>query len=94
MDCWFDSGCAPFAQWHHPFDENRTFDSSFPVDYICEGVDQTRGWFYTLHVIGGLVFNNIAFKNVVSNGLVLDKKGQKMSVIYLTNPFRYDTLYM
>ena len=58
MDCWFDSGCAPFAQWHHPFDPNNTFDSSFPVDYICEGVDQTRGWFYTLLAVSTTVLTH------------------------------------
>ena len=81
IDVWFDSGSMPYAQWHYPFEHKEKIDDGvdFPADFIAEGVDQTRGWFYTLHVIGGLVFNNIAFKNVVSNGLVLDKKGQKMS---------------
>ena len=81
IDVWFDSGSMPYAQWHYPFEHKDKIDDGvdFPADFIAEGVDQTRGWFYTLHVIGGLVFDNIAFKNVVSNGLVLDKKGQKMS---------------
>ncbi len=79
MDCWFDSGCAPFAQWHHPFDENRTFDSSFPVDYICEGVDQTRGWFYTLLAVSTTVFDSPAYKRCLSLGLILDAEGKKMS---------------
>ena len=81
IDVWFDSGSMPYAQWHYPFEHKEKIDEGldFPADFIAEGVDQTRGWFYTLHVIGGLVFDNIAFKNVVSNGLVLDKNGQKMS---------------
>ena len=79
MDCWFDSGCAPFAQWHHPFDDNKTFDSSFPVDYICEGVDQTRGWFYTLLAVSTTVFDSPAYKRCLSLGLILDAEGKKMS---------------
>ncbi|MEE3020528.1 MAG: isoleucine--tRNA ligase, partial [Bacteroidota bacterium] len=81
IDVWFDSGSMPYAQWHYPFENKDKIDEAvaFPADFIAEGVDQTRGWFYTLHVIGGLVFNSIAYKNVVSNGLVLDKNGQKMS---------------
>ena len=79
MDCWFDSGCAPFAQWHHPFDENKTFDASFPVDYICEGVDQTRGWFYTLLAVSTTVFDSPAYKRCLSLGLILDAEGKKMS---------------
>ncbi|MGC6422079.1 MAG: isoleucine--tRNA ligase [Flavobacteriaceae bacterium] len=81
IDVWFDSGSMPYAQWHYPFENKEKIDSgeAFPADYIAEGVDQTRGWFYTLHAIGTLVFDQIAFKNVISNGLVLDKKGQKMS---------------
>ena len=81
IDVWFDSGSMPYAQWHYPFENKDKIDESvaFPADFIAEGVDQTRGWFYTLHVIGGMVFNSIAYKNVVSNGLVLDKNGQKMS---------------
>lgn len=81
IDVWFDSGAMPYAQWHYPFENKEKIDqnTSFPADYIAEGVDQTRGWFYTLHAIAGLVFDSIAYKNVVSNGLVLDKNGQKMS---------------
>ncbi|ESU29128.1 isoleucyl-tRNA synthetase [Flavobacterium limnosediminis JC2902] len=81
IDVWFDSGSMPYAQWHYPFENNELIDEnkSFPADFIAEGVDQTRGWFYTLHAIGTLVFDKVAYKNVVSNGLVLDKNGQKMS---------------
>ncbi|MDH7912215.1 isoleucine--tRNA ligase [Winogradskyella sp. SYSU M77433] len=81
IDVWFDSGSMPYAQWHYPF-ENKDFidkKEAFPADFIAEGVDQTRGWFYTLHAIGTMVFDSVAYKNVVSNGLVLDKNGQKMS---------------
>ncbi len=81
IDVWFDSGAMPYAQWHYPFENQQMIDGneSFPADFIAEGVDQTRGWFYTLHAIGTLVFGKKAYKNVVSNGLVLDKNGQKMS---------------
>mgnify|MGYP001164992490 FL=1 len=81
IDVWFDSGSMPYAQWHYPFENKELIDQGtcFPADYIAEGVDQTRGWFYTLHAISTLVFKQKAFKNVVSNGLVLDKNGQKMS---------------
>jgi len=81
IDVWFDSGAMPYAQWHYPFENKDKIDENkdFPADFIAEGVDQTRGWFYTLHAIGTLVFDKIAYKNVVSNGLVLDKNGQKMS---------------
>jgi isoleucyl-tRNA synthetase len=81
IDVWFDSGAMPYAQWHYPFENKEKIDENkdFPADFIAEGVDQTRGWFYTLHAIGTLVFDKIAYKNVVSNGLVLDKNGQKMS---------------
>jgi isoleucyl-tRNA synthetase len=81
IDVWFDSGAMPYAQWHYPF-ENKDFidnNKAFPADFIAEGVDQTRGWFYTLHAIATMCFDSVAFKNVVSNGLVLDKNGQKMS---------------
>lgn len=78
IDVWFDSGAMPYAQWHYPF-ENNSIKDIIPADFIAEGVDQTRGWFYTLHAIGALVFDSVAYKNVVSNGLVLDKNGQKMS---------------
>ncbi|AWG24375.1 isoleucine--tRNA ligase [Flavobacterium kingsejongi] len=81
IDVWFDSGAMPYAQWHYPFENKELIDENkaFPADFIAEGVDQTRGWFYTLHAIGTLVFDKVAYKNVVSNGLVLDKNGQKMS---------------
>ena len=81
IDVWFDSGSMPYAQWHYPFENKNKIDNNeaFPADYIAEGVDQTRGWFYTLHTIATTVFKSIAYKNVISNGLVLDKNGQKMS---------------
>jgi isoleucyl-tRNA synthetase len=81
IDVWFDSGSMPYAQWHYPFENRDKIDDNkdFPADFIAEGVDQTRGWFYTLHAISSLVFDKVAYKNVVSNGLVLDKNGQKMS---------------
>ncbi|WP_117882209.1 isoleucine--tRNA ligase [Aureibaculum luteum] len=81
IDVWFDSGSMPYAQWHYPFENRALIDENkfYPADFIAEGVDQTRGWFYTLHAIGTLVFDSNAYKNVVSNGLVLDKEGKKMS---------------
>ena len=81
MDVWFDSGSMPYAQWHYPFENKDKIENntSYPADFIAEGVDQTRGWFYTLHAISSMVFEKVAYKNVVSNGLVLDKNGQKMS---------------
>lgn len=79
IDVWFDSGAMPYAQWHHPFENEDKFKHNFPADFIAEGVDQTRGWFYTLHAIASMVYDSVAFKNVVSNGLVLDKDGRKMS---------------
>ncbi|MDG2193462.1 MAG: isoleucine--tRNA ligase [Polaribacter sp.] len=81
IDVWFDSGSMPYAQWHYPFENKELIDNkeTYPADFIAEGVDQTRGWFYTLHAIGTMVFDSVAYKNVVSNGLVLDKNGQKMS---------------
>ena len=81
IDVWFESGSMPYAQIHYPFENKDLIDkkTEFPADFIAEGVDQTRGWFYTLHAISSLVFNSISYKNVVSNGLVLDKNGQKMS---------------
>jgi isoleucyl-tRNA synthetase len=79
IDVWFDSGAMPYAQWHYPFENAETFKKSFPADFIAEGVDQTRGWFYTLHAIAVMLFDSVAYKNVVSNGLVLDKNGNKMS---------------
>ncbi|MEY4861508.1 MAG: hypothetical protein RL059_1212, partial [Bacteroidota bacterium] len=81
IDVWFDSGAMPYAQWHYPFENKGLIDNNeaFPADFIAEGVDQTRGWFYTLHAISTLVFGSVAYKNVLSNGLVLDKNGLKMS---------------
>jgi isoleucyl-tRNA synthetase len=79
IDVWFDSGAMPYAQWHFPFENKETFAQSFPADFIAEGVDQTRGWFYTLHAIATMLFDSVAYKNVMSNGLVLDKSGNKMS---------------
>lgn len=79
LDVWFDSGAMPFAQWHYPFENQDVFSRNFPADFICEGVDQTRGWFYTLHAIAALVEEQVAFKNCVVNGLILDEKGEKMS---------------
>jgi isoleucyl-tRNA synthetase len=79
VDVWFDSGAMPYAQWHFPFENKETFEQYFPADFIAEGVDQTRGWFYTLHALAVLLFDSVAYKTVVSNGLVLDKNGNKMS---------------
>lgn len=81
IDVWFDSGAMPYAQWHYPFENKEKVEQegAYPADFIAEGVDQTRGWFFTLHAISSMVFDKVAFKNVISNGLVLDKKGQKMS---------------
>ena len=79
IDVWFDSGAMPYAQWHYPFENQQKFWSAYPADFIAEGVDQTRGWFFTLHAIAVMLNDSLAFKNVVSNGLVLDKNGNKMS---------------
>lgn len=79
IDVWFDSGAMPYAQWHYPFENKAIFDQNYPADFIAEGVDQTRGWFFTLHAISGMLFDSVAFKNVIANGLVLDKDGNKMS---------------
>ena len=79
IDVWFDSGAMPYAQWHYPFENKEAFAQAYPADFIAEGVDQTRGWFFTLHAIAVMIFDSIAYKNVVSNGLVLDKNGNKMS---------------
>lgn len=89
IDVWFDSGAMPFAQWHFPFENKEIFDGNYPADFIAEGVDQTRGWFFTLHAIATMVFDNVAFRNVISNGLVLDKNGNKMSkrLGNVVNPF-------
>ncbi len=89
IDVWFDSGSMPYAQWHYPFENQEKFQRNFPADFIAEGVDQTRGWFYTLHAIGVMAFDSVAYKAVVSNGLVLDKQGRKMSKRWgnAVNPF-------
>lgn len=79
IDVWYDSGAMPFAQFHYPFENKEYFENNYPADFIAEGVDQTRGWFYSLHAIGSFLFNKPAFKNVLVNELILDKKGQKMS---------------
>ena len=81
IDVWFDSGSMPYAQWHYPFENKDKVEDggAFPANFIAEGVDQTRGWFFTLHAISSMVFESVAFKNVISNGLVLDKNGMKMS---------------
>jgi len=97
IDVWFDSGSMPYAQWHYPFENKDLIDEnkSFPADFIAEGVDQTRGWFYTLHVISSIVFESVAYKNVISNGLVLDKNGYKMSkrLGNATDPFEVIETY-
>jgi len=79
IDVWFDSGAMPYAQLHYPFENKEVFDQNYPADFIAEGVDQTRGWFFTLHAISTMLFDSVAYKNVISNGLVLDKNGNKMS---------------
>ena len=79
IDVWFDSGSMPFAQWHYPFENKEIFEKNFPADFICEGIDQTRGWFYTLHAIATMLFDNVAYKNLIVNELILDKNGLKMS---------------
>ncbi len=79
IDVWFDSGSMPYAQYHYPFEHKTDFDQLFPADFIAEGVDQTRGWFFTLHAIATMLFDSVSFKNIISNGLVLDKNGNKMS---------------
>jgi isoleucyl-tRNA synthetase len=79
IDVWFDSGAVPYAQWHYPFENQEVFKKNFPADFIAEGVDQTRGWFFTLHALAVMLEDSVAFKNVIANGLVLDKNGNKMS---------------
>ena len=79
IDVWFDSGAMPYAQWHYPFEQEEIFNKSYPADFIAEGIDQTRGWFFTLHAISTMLFDSVAYKNVISNGLVLDENGNKMS---------------
>ena len=79
IDVWFDSGCMPFAQYHYPFENKELFEKNYPGDFICEGIDQTRGWFYTMHAIGTMLFDSVSYKNLIVNELILDKKGLKMS---------------
>ncbi|MCW8848681.1 MAG: isoleucine--tRNA ligase [Melioribacteraceae bacterium] len=79
IDVWFDSGAMPFAQHHYPFENKELFENNFPADFICEGIDQTRGWFYTMHAIATMLFDNVAYKNLIVNELILDKNGLKMS---------------
>ncbi len=79
IDVWFDSGSMPYAQWHYPFENRGKFETQFPADFICEAVDQTRGWFYSLHAIGALLMDSVAYKNVICLGLILDAEGRKMS---------------
>ena len=79
IDVWFDSGAMPFAQWHYPFENKEKFERHFPADFIAEGVDQTRGWFYTMHALAAAVMDSVAYENVVVNGLILDERGEKMS---------------
>ena len=90
IDVWFDSGSMPYAQLHYPFENKKIFEQNFPADFIAEGVDQTRGWFFTLHAISTMLFDSVAYKNVISNGLVLDKNGNKMSkrLGNATDPFK------
>ncbi|MBN1634367.1 MAG: isoleucine--tRNA ligase [Ignavibacteria bacterium] len=89
IDCWFDSGSMPFAQFHYPFENKEKFESNYPADFIAEGLDQTRGWFYSLHAIGTFLFSKPAYKNLIVNGLILDKNGKKMSKSLgnVVNPF-------
>jgi isoleucyl-tRNA synthetase len=79
IDVWFDSGAMPFAQYHYPFENRELFKENYPADFICEGIDQTRGWFYTLHAIGTMLFDSVSYKNLIVNELILDKEGLKMS---------------
>jgi isoleucyl-tRNA synthetase len=89
IDCWFDSGSMPFAQYHYPFENKEMFEQNYPADFIAEGVDQTRGWFYSLHAIGTFLFDKPAYRNLIVNGLIMDKHGKKMSksVGNVVNPF-------
>ena len=79
LDCWFESGSMPYAQLHYPFENKEKFENNFPAEFIAEGLDQTRGWFYTLHVLSNALFEKPAFKNCIVNGIVLAEDGQKMS---------------
>ncbi len=95
IDCWFDSGAMPFAQYHYPFENKDYFESHFPADFIAEGLDQTRGWFYSLHAISSFIFDKPAYKNLIVNGLILDKDGKKMSKSLgnVVNPFEMLEIY-
>ncbi len=95
IDVWFDSGAMPYAQWHYPFENKEKFEENYPANFIAEGVDQTRGWFFTLHAIATMLFDQVSYKNVVSNGLVLDKNGVKMSkrLGNTVNPFEAVNTY-
>ena len=95
IDCWFDSGAMSYAQWHYPFENEDKFEKHFPADYICEAIDQTRGWFYTLHAISTLVSDSVAYKNCICLNLIVDKDGKKMSksVGNIINPYDvFDTV--
>lgn len=95
IDCWFDAGAMPYAQWHYPFENQQTFSDHFPADYICEAIDQTRGWFYTMHVIAALVSDSVAYKNCVCLSHIVDDKGKKMSKSQgnIVNPYDvFDTI--
>ncbi|HQY21662.1 MAG TPA: isoleucine--tRNA ligase [Ignavibacteria bacterium] len=95
IDCWFDSGSMPFAQFHYPFENDNLFEKNYPADFIAEGLDQTRGWFYSLHAIGTFLFDEVAYKNLIVNGMILDKNGKKMSksVGNVVNPFEMIQIY-
>ncbi|MBS1517324.1 MAG: isoleucine--tRNA ligase [Bacteroidetes bacterium] len=95
IDCWFDSGSMPFAQFHYPFENEELFRENYPADFIAEGLDQTRGWFYSLHAIGTFLFGGPAYKNLIVNGLILDKNGKKMSksIGNVVNPFEMIQIY-
>ena len=95
IDCWFDSGAMSYAQWHYPFENEDEFEKHFPADFICEAIDQTRGWFYSLHAIATLVSDSVAYKNCICLNLIVDKDGKKMSksVGNIVNPYDvFDTV--
>lgn len=95
IDVWFDSGAMPFAQYHYPFENKEFFEQNYPADFICEGIDQTRGWFYTMHAIGTMLFDSVTYKNLIVNELILDKNGMKMSKSKgnAVDPFRLFDIY-
>lgn len=95
IDVWFDSGAMPFAQYHYPFENKEFFEKNYPADFICEGIDQTRGWFYTMHAIGTMLFDSVTYKNLIVNELILDKNGMKMSKSKgnAVDPFRLFDVY-